>query len=46
MTQRHAIFLDFDGSLTDPVIQQVLQKVEKAADNYRFLGCYEERSAL
>ena len=41
-----AFFLDFDGSLTDPNIQLVLEKAEKAADNYRFLGCYEERSAL
>lgn len=41
-----AFFLDFDGSLTDPNIQSTLAKVESVSDNYRFLGCYEERSAL
>ncbi len=41
-----AFFLDFDGNLKDPNIQEVLSRVEDVSANYRFLGCYEERSAL
>ncbi len=41
-----AFFLDFDGNLTDPKVQAVLDSVEESTTRYRFLGCYEERSML
>lgn len=41
-----AFFLDFEGNLTDPNVQNVIDQVEQSTAKYRFLGCYEERSLV
>ncbi len=41
-----AFFLDFEGNLTSPDVQSVLDQVEEATAKYRFLGCYEERNLV
>jgi len=38
----YAFFTDFQGSDRDPNVQEVLEKVQKQALTYKFLGCYKE----
>ena len=32
----------FQGADTDSVVQEVLEKVQESAQDFRFLGCYPE----
>jgi len=38
----YAFFVDFHGSVHDPVVQKAVAEVQKMAPFYRFLGCYPE----
>ncbi len=38
----YAFFMDFIGSENDEKVKQVLEKMEKATTDFRFMGCYEE----
>ncbi|RPI28335.1 MAG: bifunctional chorismate mutase/prephenate dehydratase [Acidobacteria bacterium] len=38
----YVFFIDFHGSIDDPVVLRALQRVQNMAPFYRFLGCYPE----
>jgi prephenate dehydratase/chorismate mutase len=39
----YAIFIDFDGSDSDPAVSKAISEATKEARNFRVLGCYNER---
>jgi prephenate dehydratase/chorismate mutase len=39
----YAIFIDFDGSDSDPAVANAISGAAKEARNFRVLGCYNER---
>lgn len=39
----YSFFLDFDGSLSDKIVKETLEKAEKQTANFRILGCYNEK---
>ncbi len=39
----YAIFLDFDGSATEPRVSQAIAQAEGITRDFRLLGCYVER---
>ncbi|HMA62718.1 MAG TPA: prephenate dehydratase [bacterium] len=43
-TGNYSFFLDFIGSIKDEKIQKILKEVQDNTENYRFMGCYKERS--
>lgn len=43
-TGKYSFFLDFLGSIKDDKIQKILKKVKNNTEDYRFMGCYKERS--
>jgi len=43
-TGNYSFFLDFIGSIKDKKIQDTLKEVKENTVDYRFMGCYKERS--
>jgi len=39
---KYAIFIDFEGALSERPVQRALDKVAKHAQDFRILGCYHE----
>jgi prephenate dehydratase/chorismate mutase len=39
----YAIFIDFDGSVSDAAVAEAVEKAQKEARGFRVLGCYDER---
>jgi prephenate dehydratase/chorismate mutase len=39
----YAIFIDFDGSESDPAVAEAIGKAKEEARGFRVLGCYDER---
>ncbi|HEY9055327.1 MAG TPA: bifunctional chorismate mutase/prephenate dehydratase [Rectinemataceae bacterium] len=39
---RYAIFIDFEGSLTDPRVEGAITASKRLAEDFRLLGCYRE----
>ncbi len=39
----YSFFLDFDGSVKDPVVIETLNKAEKQTSGFKVLGCYNEK---
>lgn len=40
----YSFFLDFDGSVKDPVVTKTLEKAESQTSGFRVLGCYNEKT--
>ncbi len=39
---KYAIFIDFEGSISDPRVLKAIDEVKDLAEGFRLLGCYKE----
>jgi len=39
---KYAIFIDFEGALSSPMVQEAIAKASEIAEDFKILGCYRE----